>query len=114
MMILARVHDGSTPWPVVGVFAFISAAMLMSAFFPNWNAKWGGRHSRSTVPMSVLGRIVFGSMAACGAIVAAFNSTLAWEVGFPVYVILLIATGCVAARDSRNYKKTCGDERKEN
>ena len=114
MIILAEVHDDGRLWPIVSIFGFIAVVSLVSAFFPNWKVTWGSRHSRGIVPMSILGRVAFGSTAAWMAITAAINSRAMDYLVMPVYVLLLIATGFVAYRDNRNYKKTLGDQREEN
>jgi hypothetical protein len=100
-MLLAFVHDDSSPWITVTVLAIFAFVLLLGAIFPHWEYKWSTRHTRGPgIPMSVLGRVAGGSFCGWFAILFAVNPPEPLsKVGFAIGMVIFVFTGIVVLRD---------------
>ena len=109
-MLLALAQDDRGRWIAVCVLTAIAMRSFVTAFFPNWNVRWGGRQSRRVIPMSVRGRIAFGIMPAGAAILLsvapAHPSKLFASIGMGIFALIMIGVGIMHRRDKRAYQKS--------
>jgi hypothetical protein len=94
------------------MFLGFAICALVSACFPKWDVRWGGRGGRNfhkQVPVSVEGRVAFGILLAwfsgAGFIASHRPSTGPWVLAIGVFVLIgvfgLIGMYFVYARDRR-------------
>ena len=102
---------GLDQWILASIAFWIAANSFMSAFwFPDRDLRWPSkrRPRNQQIPMSIRGRIAFGSCFAYLGLgmlfghLATRTTEAIWLVGF---FALLITVGVVYSRDKRNYEE---------
>jgi hypothetical protein len=96
---------------VAGIVALIVGGYCFtSAFFPEWDLRWGERSGRpfnQRAPVSRAGRFGFGILGTCfgGMLLIGDHSHIASGVLGAIFVITLIAMTFIARRDIRSYPR---------
>src|SRR4051794_19865196 len=78
-------------WPLALGFFFLGAIPFVSVLFPQMGIRGGTRHSRGDgPPMSLAGKISFGSMGLTAAVLALINNKTVIGIGIVVYILALV------------------------
>jgi hypothetical protein len=92
--------------PIEIIFLFCATFSFLSAFFPNWDIRWGVHRGsfNDKVPVSVQGRIAFGFLFAyfSGATILGDHGPFLWPFLMVVAVLLLIGMRFMYSQDRRS------------